>query len=40
MVTDCRAAGNEGDTLGSDTVIVYDSDHFPAHVVAWTEDDV
>ncbi|CAK9102904.1 Peptide methionine sulfoxide reductase MsrA 1 (Protein-methionine-S-oxide reductase 1) (Peptide-methionine (S)-S-oxide reductase 1) (Peptide Met(O) reductase 1) [Durusdinium trenchii] len=24
--------GNEGDTLGSDTVIVYDSDHFPAHV--------
>lgn len=27
--------GNDGDTLGSDTVLVYDTSDFPAHVVAW-----
>eukprot|EP00438_Fugacium_kawagutii_P012813 Skav211693 [mRNA] locus=scaffold216:631249:632452:- [translate_table: standard] len=24
--------GNDGDTLGSDTVLVYDTEQFPAHV--------
>ena len=27
--------GNDGDTLGSDTVLVYNTSDFPAHVVAW-----
>ena len=30
--------GNDGDTLGSDTVLVYDTSDFPAHVVAWLRE--